>query len=217
PSIPFTKYTLGNGLEVILAPDKRIPVVAVNLWYHVGAANETADRTGFAHLFEHMMFTGSKHLKRGEAERLLEAAGGSDSNASTSFDRTNYFDTVPSNQLALALWTHADRMGYLLDALDQKALANQQDVVRNERRETTENRPYGIVDEALYRELFPPGHPYRPAVIGSHADIQAAKLADVRDFFKRYYRPNNATLVIAGDFDEAQARRLVQKYFGSFA
>jgi len=217
PSIPFTKYTLGNGLEVILAPDKRIPVVAVNLWYHVGAANETADRTGFAHLFEHMMFTGSKHLKRGEAERLLEAAGGSDSNASTSFDRTNYFDTVPSNQLALALWTHADRMGYLLDALDQKALSNQQDVVRNERRETTENRPYGIVDEALYAELFPPGHPYRADVIGSHADIQAARLADVRDFFKRYYRPNNATLVIAGDFDEAQARRLVQKYFGSFA
>jgi len=217
PSIPFTKYRLDNGLEVILAPDKRLPVVAVNLWYHVGAANETPDRTGFAHLFEHMMFTGTKHVARGEAERLLEAAGGADSNATTGFDSTKYYDTVPANQLALALWTHADRMGYLLDALDQKALANQQDVVRNERRETTENRPYGIVDEALYRELFPPGHPYRPAVIGSHADIQAAKLADVRDFFKRYYRPNNATLVIAGDFDPANARRLVQRYFGSFA
>ena len=202
---------------MILAPDKRLPVVAVNLWYHVGAANETPDRTGFAHLFEHMMFTGTKHVARGEAERLLEAAGGADSNATTGFDSTKYYDTVPANQLALALWTHADRMGYLLDALDQKALANQQDVVRNERRETTENRPYGIVDEALYRELFPPGHPYRPAVIGSHADIQAAKLADVRDFFKRYYRPNNATLVIAGDFDPANARRLVQRYFGSFA
>lgn len=217
PSIPFTKYRLANGLEVILAPDKRLPIVAVNLWYHVGAANETPDRTGFAHLFEHMMFTGSKHVVRGEAERLLEAAGGTDSNASTSFDRTNYFDTVPANQLALALWTHADRMGYLLDTLDQKALANQQDVVRNERRETTENRPYGIVDEALFANLFPPGHPYRADIIGSHADIQAAKLADVRDFFERYYRPNNATLVIAGDFDPANARALVQKYFGSFA
>jgi len=217
PSIPFTKYRLGNGLEVILAPDKRLPTVAVNLWYHVGAANETPDRTGFAHLFEHMMFTGSKHIARGEAERLLEAAGGADSNASTSFDRTNYYDTVPANQLALALWTHADRMGYLLDALDQTALANQQDVVRNERRETTENAPYGIVEEAMFATLFPPHHPYRANVIGSHADIQGAKLADVRDFFKRYYRPNNATLVIAGDFDPAEARRLVQKYFGSFS
>jgi len=203
PSIPFTKYRLDNGLEVILAPDKRLPVVAVNLWYHVGAANETPDRTGFAHLFEHMMFTGTKHVARGEAERLLEAAGGADSNATTGFDSTKYYDTVPANQLALALWTHADRMGYLLDALDQKALANQQDVVRNERRETTENRPYGIVDEAVFRNLFPVGHPYRPYIMGSHADIQAARLADVRDFFKRYYRPNNATLTIVGDFDAA--------------
>ncbi|MEP6678118.1 MAG: pitrilysin family protein [Betaproteobacteria bacterium] len=217
PSIPYTQYRLANGLQVILAPDKRLPTVTVNIWYHVGAANETPDRTGFAHLFEHMMFTGSKHIARGEAERLLEAAGGTDSNASTSFDRTNYYDTVPANQLALALWSHADRMGYLLDTLDQKALANQQDVVRNERRETTENRPYGIVDEAIHAALFPPGHPYRADVIGSHADIQAAKLADVRDFFKRYYRPNNATLVIAGDFDPANARRLVQMYFGSLA
>jgi zinc protease len=217
PVIPYEKYSLDNGLEVILAQDRTLPVVAVNLWYHVGAANDEPGRTGFAHLFEHMMFAGTKHAKRGLADELLAAAGVTDSNATTSFDRTNYFDTVPSNQLALALWTHADRMGYLLDALDQKALSNQQDVVRNERRETTENRPYGIVDEALYAELFPPGHPYRADVIGSHADIQAARLADVRDFFKRYYRPNNATLVIAGDFDEAQARRLVQKYFGSFA
>ena len=216
PSIPFTKYKLDNGLEVILAPDKRLPIVAVNLWYHVGAANEEPARTGFAHLFEHMMFTGTKHVPRGLDDRLLEAAGVVDSNASTSFDRTNYFDTLPANQLELGLWIHADRMGYLLDALDQKALANQQDVVRNERRQTTENRPYGIVDEALFAALFPEGHPFRPAVIGSHADIQAARLADVRDFFKRYYRPNNATLVVAGDFEPANAKGLVQKYFGSF-
>ena len=216
PTIPYEKYRLGNGLEVILAQDRSLPLVAVDIWYHVGAANEEPGRTGFAHLFEHMMFTGSKHVPRGTAEKLLEAAGASDSNATTSFDRTNYFDTVPSNQLELALWTHADRMGYLLDSLDQTALANQQDVVRNERRQSYENRPYGIVDEAIFHALFPVGHPYRPAIIGSHADIQAARLADVRDFFKRYYRPNNATLVIAGDFDTNNAKRLVQRYFGSF-
>jgi zinc protease len=182
----------------------------------VGAANEEPGRTGFAHLFEHMMFTGSKHIPRGVAEKLLEGAGGSDSNASTSFDRTNYYDTVPANQLELALWTHADRMGYLLDSLDQTALSNQQDVVRNERRQSYESRPYGVADEALIHALFPPGHPYRAAIIGSHLDIQAANLADVRDFFKRYYRPNNATLTLVGDFDTAAAKRLVQKYFGSF-
>src|SRR5436309_370208 len=216
PTIGYEKYRLPNGLEVILSRDPSLPLVAVDIWYHVGAANETAGRTGFAHLFEHMMFTGSKHIPRGVAEKLLEGAGGSDSNASTSFDRTNYYDTVPSNQLELALWTHADRMGYLLDSLDQTALSNQQDVVRNERRQSYENRPYGIVDEAVFHALFPPGHPYRPAIIGSHLDIQAAGLADVREFFKRYYRPNNATLTLVGDFDPATAKRLVQKYFGSF-
>ena len=216
PSIPYEKYRLANGLEVILSQDRTLPLVAVDIWYHVGAANEERGRTGFAHLFEHMMFTGSKHLARGVSEKLLEGVGGTDANATTSFDRTNYFDTVPSNQLELALWTHADRMGYLLDSLDQTALSNQQDVVRNERRQSFENRPYGIVDEALYHALFPPGHPYRPAIIGSHLDIQAAGLADVRDFFKRYYRPNNATLTLVGDFDIAAAKRLVQKYFGSF-
>jgi zinc protease len=216
PSIPFEKYRLANGLEVILSQDRSLPLVAVDIWYHVGAANEEPGRTGFAHLFEHMMFTGSKHVPRGVADKLLEGVGGTDSNATTSFDRTNYFDTVPSNQLELALWTHADRMGYLLDSLDQTALSNQQDVVRNERRQSYENRPYGIVDEALFHALFPPGHPYRPAIIGSHLDIQAASLADIRDFFKRYYRPNNATLTLVGDFDAAVAKRLVQKYFGSF-
>ena len=216
PTIPYEKYKLANGLEVILSQDRSLPIVAVNLWYHVGAANEEPGRTGFAHLFEHMMFAGSKHAPRGLADKLLEGAGVTDSNASTSFDRTNYFDTVPANQLELALWSHADRMGYLLDTLDQTALTNQQDVVRNERRQTTENRPYGIVDEAIYHALFPPGHPYRPDVIGSHVDIQAARIADVREFFKRYYRPNNATLVIVGDFETATAKRLVQKQFGSF-
>src|ERR1700682_2942934 len=216
PSIPYEKYRLANGLEVILSQDRTLPLVAVDIWYHVGAANEEPGRTGFAHLFEHMMFTGSKHIARGVADKLLEGVRGTRANATQSFDRTNYFDTVPSNQLELALWTHADRMGYLLDSLDQTALSNQQDVVRNERRQSFENRPYGIVDEALYHALFPPGHPYRPAIIGSHLDIQAAGLADVRDFFKRYYRPNNATLTLVGDFDIAAAKRLVQKYFGSF-
>ncbi len=210
PSIPYEKYRLANGLEVILSQDRTLPLVAVDVWYHVGAANEEPGRTGFAHLFEHMMFTGSKHVPRGVADKLLEGVGGTDSNATTSFDRTNYFDTVPSNQLELALWIDADRMGYLLDSLDQAALTNQQDVVRNERRQSYENRPYGIVDEAVFHALFPQGHPYRPAIIGSHVDIH------VRDFFKRYYRPNNATLTLVGDFDTAVAKRLVQKYFGSF-
>lgn len=216
PRIPFEKYTLRNGLQVNLVEDRRLPLVAVNLWYRVGAANESPGLTGFAHLFEHMMFAGTRHLPRGLAERLLEGAGATESNATTGFDRTNYFDTTPSNQLELNLWAHADRMGYLLDALDQAALANQQDVVRNELRQNYENRPYGIVDLALYRMLFPPGHPYRGAIIGTHADVQAARLDDLQRFFKLYYAPNNASLVIAGDIDKAATRKLVEKYFGSF-
>ena len=215
PTIAFDKYTLPNGLQVILVEDKRLPLVAVNVWYHVGPANEVPGLTGFAHLFEHMMFAGSKHLPRGLADRLLEGAGASDSNGSTDYDRTNYYDTVPSNQLELALWVHADRMGYLLDVLDQKSLTNQQDVVRNERRESVENEPYGIVEEAFNQALFPKDHPYRASVIGSHTDIQNAKLDDVRDFFTRYYGPNNASIVIAGDIDKAKTRTLVAKYFGS--
>jgi zinc protease len=216
PHIPFEKYTLPNGLEVILVEDHRLPMVAVNIWYHVGPANEAPGLTGFAHLFEHMMFAATKHVPRGLADRLLEGAGATDSNGSTDYDRTNYFDTVPSNQLELALWVHADRMGYLLDVLDQTALANQQDVVRNERRQSIENRPYGIVEEALVHALFPKNHPYYAAVMGSHADIQSAKLADVREFFTRYYGPNNASIVIAGDIDKTRARALVKKYFASF-
>ncbi|QJE00457.1 insulinase family protein [Massilia forsythiae] len=216
PRVAFEKTVLPNGLELILVEDHRLPIVAVNIWYHVGPANEAPGLTGFAHLFEHMMFAGTRHLPRGLADRLLEGAGATDSNGSTDYDRTNYYDTVPSNRLELALWVHADRMGYLLDVLDQAALSNQQDVVRNERRQSVENRPYGIVEEALNHALFPQDHPYYAAVIGSHADIQNAKLADVRDFFARYYGPNNASIVIAGDIDKRKTRALVDKYFGSF-
>jgi len=215
PSIEFEKYTLPNGLEVILSEDHRLPLVAVNLWYHVGPANEDAGRTGFAHLFEHMMFQGSKHVPGDSHFRLLEGAGASDLNGTTDFDRTNYFQTVPTNQLELALWLEADRMGYLLDELDQAKLSNQQDVVRNERRQSVENQPYGIVEEALFHTIFPQGHPYYASIIGSHADLQAANLEDVKSFFKLYYAPNNATIAIVGDIDRDATKALVEKYFGT--
>jgi zinc protease len=215
PTIKFEKYTLPNGLVVILSEDHRLPLVSTNIWYHVGPANELPGRTGFAHLFEHMMFEGSKHIPGNGHIRYLEAAGASDLNGTTDFDRTNYFETLPSNQLELALWLESDRMGYLPDQLDQASLTNQQDVVRNERRQSIENSPYGIVEEAVFHNLFPKAHPYYADVMGSHADIQAAKLEDVRNFFKLYYAPNNASLAIVGDFDPAKAKRLVEKYFGS--
>lgn len=214
PKLRFEKYTLDNGLEVILSEDHRLPMVAVNLWYHVGPANELPGRTGFAHLFEHMMFEGSKHVPGNTHFRLLESAGSSDINGTTDFDRTNYFETLPANQLELALWLESDRMGYLPDQLDQASLSNQQDVVRNERRQSLENVPYGIVEEGMVHLLYPKNHPYYASVIGSHADIQAAKLDDVRNFFKLYYAPNNASLAIVGDFDPTHARELVEKYFG---
>jgi zinc protease len=215
PRLTFEKYTLPNGLDVILSEDKRLPLVAVNLWYHVGPANEEPGRTGFAHLFEHMMFQGSKHVPPDTHFKFLESAGASDINGTTDYDRTNYFETLPANQLELALWLESDRMGYLLDKLDAPQLANQQDVVRNERRQSVENRPYGMADEALTQLLVPPGHPYYANVIGSHADIQAAKLDDVKRFFTQYYAPNNASLAIVGDFDKAQTKALVARYFGS--
>jgi zinc protease len=215
PRIEFEKYTLPNGLDVILSRDGRVPMVAVNLWYHVGPANEEPGRTGFAHLFEHMMFQSSKHVPADAHFKLLEAAGASDINGTTDYDRTNYFQTVPTNQLELALWLEADRMGYLLDVVDQAALSNQQDVVRNERRQSVENQPYGLAEEALVQALFPKGHPYYGNVIGSHEDIQAAKLDDVRRFFRQYYSPNNASLAIVGDFDPAHAKALIEKYFGT--
>ena len=215
PRLTFEKYTLPNGLDVILSQDRRLPMVAVNLWYHVGPANEEPGRTGFAHLFEHMMFQSSKHVPEDSHLRLLEAAGASNLNGTTDFDRTNYFETVPSNQLELALWLESDRMGYLLEKVDQAALSNQQDVVRNERRQSVENQPYGLAGEALVQTLFPKGHPYYGDVIGSHEDIQAAKLDDVSRFFRQYYAPNNASLAIVGDIDTAAAKKLVEKYFGT--
>jgi zinc protease len=215
PRLVFEKYTLPNGLDVILSQHRRLPMVAVSLWYHVGPANEERGRTGFAHLFEHMMFQSSKHVPADSHIRLLEAAGASDLNGTTDYDRTNYFETVPSNQLELALWLESDRMGYLLEKVNQAALSNQQDVVRNERRQSVENQPYGLAEEALVQTLFPNGHPYYGNVIGSHEDIQAVKLDDVRRFFRQYYAPNNASLAIVGDFDVAQTKKLVEKYFGT--
>src|SRR6186713_172095 len=215
PRIAFEKYKLPNGLDVILSRDARVPMVAVNLWYHVGPANEEPGRTGFAHLFEHMMFQSSKHTPPDSHFKLLESAGASDINGTTDFDRTNYFQTVPSNQLELALWLESDRMGYLLEKVTQASLSNQQDVVRNERRQSVENQPYGMADEAATQQLLPKTHPYYGNVIGSHEDIQAAKLDDVRAFFRQYYAPNNATLAIVGEFDTAQAKALVTKYFGT--
>jgi zinc protease len=214
PEIKYEKYTLKNGLDVILYQDHRLPLVAVNLWYHVGQANERAGRTGFAHLFEHMMFEGSEHVGKAHF-KYLEAAGASDINGTTEFDRTNYFETLPSNQVELALWLESDRMGYLLQKLDREKLANQRDVVRNERRQSVENQPYGLVEEALFHQLFPKSHPYYADVIGSHEDVEAARLNDVREFFRQYYSPNNASLAITGDMDPAKTKALVEKYFGT--
>ena len=214
PKIDYEKYSLPNGLDVILAQDHRLPLTAVNLWYHVGPANEEPGRTGFAHLFEHMMFQGSKHVAADAHFRILEGAGASLINGTTDFDRTNYFETIPSNQLELALWIESDRMGYLLEKVDQRALDNQQDVVRNERRQSVENQPYGIAEEAMFHQLFPKTHPYYASVIGSHADIQAARLDDVQKFFRQYYSPNNASLAIVGDIDTAATKKLVEQYFG---
>ena len=215
PTIPFEKYRLKNGLEVVLSEDHTLPLVSVNIWYHVGPANEKAGRTGFAHLFEHMMFEGSQHVGSKAHIAYLEGAGATDINGTTNFDRTNYYETIPSNQLELALWLESDRMGYLLGTLDIEKLANQRDVVRNERRQSVENAPYGLAEEALVHLMLPKNHPYYAEVIGSHADVEAAKLEDVREFFQQYYTPNNATMAIVGDFDKSTIKGLVEKYFSS--
>src|SRR4051812_37000786 len=214
PDIKFEKYQLPNGLTVILSEDHRLPQVAVDVWYHVGAANQAPGRSGFAHLFEHMMFTGSKHVQP-DIHAVFSALGISNYNGTTNFDRTNYFEEVPSNQLAVGLWAESDRMGYLLDTLDEQKLKVQRDVVSNEKRQNTENRPYGMATQRLYDLLFPKPHPYYEGVIGDIADIQAAALADVRNFFRQFYGPNNASLALVGDFDPGVARQLVEKYFAA--
>jgi zinc protease len=212
PDLKYEKYTLPNGLEVILREDHRLPLVAVDLWYHVGPVNEKAGRTGFAHLFEHMMFEGSEHVGEKAHFKYLEGAGATGINGTTSYDRTNYFETVPSNQLDLALWLESDRMGFLLETLDRAKLTNQRDVVRNELRQD-EGQPYDVADEAVGHLLFPKEHPYYGNVIGSHADVEAARLLDVRDFFQHFYTPNNASIAIVGDFDAATIKAKVAKFF----
>jgi zinc protease len=213
PEIKFERYTLPNGLTVIAHEDHRLPLVAVDLWYHVGPLNERPGRTGFAHLFEHMMFEGSEHVGEKAHIKYVQSAGATDVNGTTSWDRTNYFETMPSNQLELALWLESDRMGFLMEGLNRELLTNQRDVVRNERRQG-EGRPYDVADEAEFHLLFPKDHPYYGMVIGSHLDIESARIADIRDFHQQFYTPNNASIAIAGDFDPAQLRAMLTKYFG---
>jgi zinc protease len=210
---PIERFRLPNGLRVNLSEDHSQPVVAVNLWYDVGSRNERVGRTGFAHLFEHMMFQGSENVPDTQHIAHVERAGGS-MNGSTWLDRTNYFETVPSNRLELALWLESDRMGFLLPAMTQAKLDNQRDVVKNERRWRVDNQPYGDWDERIQAMVYPPDHPYHHSVIGSMEDLDAATLEDVQEFFRTYYAPNNAVLTICGDFDRAEAVELVEKYFG---
>jgi zinc protease len=210
--IPFTAHKLDNGLDVLVHEDHGCPIVAVNLWYHVGSKNETPGRTGFAHLFEHLMFEGSQHYDRGYFHPLQEA--GASLNGSTNADRTNYWEVVPTNALELALWMESDRMGYLLPALTAAKFDNQRDVVLNERRQNYENRPYGLAGMALMSALYPADHPYHWLTIGAADDIHAAKLEEVKAFFQTYYRPRNASIAVAGDVDTTEVLVLVDDYFG---
>jgi zinc protease len=213
--IPYTLRTLDNGLDVIVHQDRNCPIVAVNVWYHVGSKNEVPGRTGFAHLFEHLMFEGSKHYDHGYFQPLQQAGGSL--NGSTNADRTNYWEVVPSNALELALWMESDRMGYLLPALTDAKFRNQREVVLNERRQNYENRPYGLAGMALVSELYPPDHPYHWLTIGAAEDLKAAHVDDVRAFFQTYYHPRNASLALAGDVDVDEALDLAERYFGSLA
>ena len=215
-TIPFEKFKLPNGLTVILHEDRSLPLVAVNVWYHVGPANEPPHRSGFAHLFEHLMFEGSKHVGH-EFDHILESIGATNSNGTTSWDRTDYFETAPSENLELLLWLESDRMGFMIDTLTQERLDVQRDVVKNERRQSYENQPYGPSTLAMLNTLFPEGHPYHGAVIGSMQDLTSASLADVVEFFHEYYAPSNATLCIAGDMDVPRAKALITRYFGTLA
>ena len=211
-NIPYTRQTLDNGLDVLVHEDHGCPIVAVNLWYHVGSKNETPGRTGFAHLFEHLMFEGSQHYDKGYFHPLQEA--GALLNGSTNADRTNYWEVVPTNALELALWMESDRMGYLLPALTDAKFENQREVVLNERRQNYENRPYGFAGMAVMAALYPPDHPYHWMTIGAAEDIRAAHIDDVRAFFQTYYRPRNASLALAGDIETDDAMELAARYFG---
>ena len=210
--IPFETYKLANGLNVILSIDRATPTVAVNMWYHVGSKNEVPGRTGFAHLFEHVMFTGSGHVPYGLHDKLTEGIGGNN-NGSTTNDRTNYYEIVPSNYLESALWLESDRMGFLLDTLDLAKLNAQRDIVKNERRQSYDNQPYGRVSEIFSAAIYPKSHPYSWSVIGSMEDLSKASEDDVKDFFRLYYSPNNATLAVVGDIDIAQTKAWIAKYF----
>ncbi|MEO8010990.1 MAG: pitrilysin family protein, partial [Dokdonella sp.] len=212
-NIPFETYVLPNGLTVIHAIERSTPTVAINMWYHVGSKNEQPGRTGFAHLFEHVMFTGSGNVPYGVHDKLTNGVGGSN-NGTTDNDRTDYFETVPSNYLEASIWLEADRMGYLLDALDIAKLNAQRDIVKNERRQGVDNQPYGRANEIIAAALYPASNPYSWDVIGSMADLSAASEDDVKNFFRLYYAPNNAILTIVGDFDPVKAQAWVTKYFG---
>jgi predicted Zn-dependent peptidase len=211
--VRFSQHTLANGLRVNVAPDRVAPIVAINLWYDVGSKHEQPGKTGFAHLFEHFMFQGSRHVAKAEHLSIVQGAGGV-LNATTYFDRTNYFQTLPSHQVELGLWLEADRMATLLDAMSQENLDNQRDVVKNEKRQSYDNRPYGSFFEKLMAAAYPPGHPYHHITIGSMEDLDAASLEDVEAFFRTYYVPNNAVLTVAGDVDEAPVIEAVERYFG---
>jgi len=213
PAVRFTDERLANGLRLIVAEDHLAPVAAVNIWYDVGSKHEQPGKTGFAHLFEHVMFQGSRNVGKAEHIALVQAAGGT-MNGTTWLDRTNYFETVPSHQLELALWLEADRMGTLLDALSQENLDNQREVVKNEKRWSYDNRPYGSWNEKLQAHLFPPDHPYHHSTIGSMEDLDAASLDDVQAFFRTWYAPNNAVLSVVGDVDSGQVRAWTERYFG---
>jgi zinc protease len=213
-NLAVEKSQLANGLELVLHEDHRTPIVTVNLWYHVGSKDEPRGKNGFAHLFEHVMFQGSKHVPEDTYFLDLERVGATDVNGSTSTDRTNFYETVPRNQLELALWLESDRMGFLLDHVDQATFAGQRDVVKNERRQNYENAPYGLVSQLTQAALYPSDHPYHLLTIGTPEDLDAATLDDVKAFFRTWYAPNNATLVVAGDIDKVKTKALVEQYFG---
>ena len=212
PTLPFTKHTLANGLDVIVHEAHQVPIVAINIWYHVGSKNERPGRTGFAHLFEHLMFEGSEHHPGGYFPPLQQA--GALLNGSTNTDRTNYWEVVPTSAVELALWMESDRMGYLLPAVTSERFETQRDVVLNERRQNYENRPYGMAMMAITSTLYPPDHPYHWMTIGAADDIKAMRLDDVHEFFRTYYHPANASLTLAGAIDTPRAIELAERYFG---